>query len=99
MGQDTPIENCNVLTSCFSLLTCPLLNIRYYPASKVYFSNGKNLWEFQVGPSVGIYARDEVWAACHILERITEISGAVVSFDPVPIPGDWNRAGAHTNYR
>lgn len=23
----------------------------------------------------------------------------VVSFDPKPIPGDWNGAGAHCNYR
>nr|GMD32497.1 glutamine synthetase nodule isozyme [Ipomoea batatas] len=56
-------------------------------------------WEFQVGPSVGISAGDEVWVARYILERITEIAGVVLSFDPKPIPGDWNGAGAHTNYR
>lgn len=55
-------------------------------------------WEFQVGPSVGISSGDELWAARYILERITEIAGVVVSFDPKPIPGDWNGAGAHTNY-
>ncbi|CAL1387839.1 unnamed protein product [Linum trigynum] len=55
-------------------------------------------WEFQVGPSVGISAGDEVWVARYILERITEVAGVVVSFDPKPIPGDWNGAGAHTNY-
>nr|GLL35311.1 glutamine synthetase cytosolic isozyme [Ipomoea trifida] len=55
-------------------------------------------WEFQVGPSVGISAGDEVWVARYILERITEIAGVVLSFDPKPIPGDWNGAGAHTNY-
>ncbi|KAK7844897.1 glutamine synthetase cytosolic isozyme 2 [Quercus suber] len=55
-------------------------------------------WEFQVGPSVGISAGDELWAARYILERITEIAGVVVSFDPKPIQGDWNGAGAHTNY-
>jgi glutamine synthetase len=32
------------------------------------------------------------------LQRITEIAGVVVTFDPKPIPGDWNGAGAHTNY-
>ncbi|CAN0909878.1 Glutamine synthetase cytosolic isozyme [Linum grandiflorum] len=55
-------------------------------------------WEFQVGPSVGISAGDQVWVARYILERITEIAGVVVSFDPKPIKGDWNGAGAHTNY-
>ncbi|KAM0897003.1 hypothetical protein ACQ4PT_022842 [Festuca glaucescens] len=43
-------------------------------------------WEFQVGPSVGISAGDQLWAARYILERITEIAGVVVSFDPKPIP-------------
>uniref|UniRef100_A0A6N2LG22 Glutamine synthetase n=1 Tax=Salix viminalis TaxID=40686 RepID=A0A6N2LG22_SALVM len=55
-------------------------------------------WEFQVGPSVGISSGDELWAARYILERITEVAGVVLSFDPKPIQGDWNGAGAHTNY-
>ncbi|XP_073295655.1 glutamine synthetase cytosolic isozyme-like isoform X1 [Primulina huaijiensis] len=55
-------------------------------------------WEFQVGPSVGISAGDQIWVARYILERITEIAGVVLSLDPKPIPGDWNGAGAHTNY-
>ncbi|KAL2554830.1 Glutamine synthetase cytosolic isozyme 1-1 [Forsythia ovata] len=55
-------------------------------------------WEYQVGPSVGISAGDQVWVSRYILERITEIAGVAVSFDPKPIPGDWNGAGAHTNY-
>ncbi|CAN1228552.1 Glutamine synthetase cytosolic isozyme 2 [Linum perenne] len=46
----------------------------------------------------GISAGDEVWVARYILERITEIAGVVLSFDPKPIQGDWNGAGAHTNY-
>ncbi|OMO49325.1 hypothetical protein CCACVL1_31074 [Corchorus capsularis] len=56
-------------------------------------------WEFQVGPAVGISAGDELWVARYILERITEIAGVILSFDPKPIQGDWNGAGAHTNYR
>ncbi|PON82329.1 Glutamine synthetase [Trema orientale] len=55
-------------------------------------------WEFQVGPCVGIGAGDQTWTARYILERITEIAGVVLSLDPKPIPGDWNGAGAHTNY-
>ncbi|KAM3283582.1 hypothetical protein P3S67_027227 [Capsicum chacoense] len=54
--------------------------------------------EFQVGPSVGIASGDELWVAHYILERTCEIAGVVVSFDPKPIPGDWNGTGAHTNY-
>ncbi|KAM5584894.1 hypothetical protein ABKV19_004323 [Rosa sericea] len=53
-------------------------------------------WNYD-GPSVGISTGDELWVARYILERITEIAGVVLSFDPKPIPGDWN--GAHTNYR
>ncbi|KAJ0238400.1 Glutamine synthetase cytosolic isozyme 1-3 [Hirschfeldia incana] len=55
-------------------------------------------WEFQVGPVEGISAGDQVWMARFLLERITEISGVNVSFDPKPVPGDWNGAGAHCNY-
>lgn len=55
-------------------------------------------WEFQVGPAVGISAGDQLWVARYILERITEIAGVVLSFDPKPIQGDWNGAGAHANY-
>ncbi|CAN6991093.1 hypothetical protein IGI04_003407 [Brassica rapa subsp. trilocularis] len=55
-------------------------------------------WEFQVGPVEGISAGDQVWIARFLLERITEISGVNVSFDPKPVPGDWNGAGAHCNY-
>uniref|UniRef100_A0A1S3YGA9 glutamine synthetase n=1 Tax=Nicotiana tabacum TaxID=4097 RepID=A0A1S3YGA9_TOBAC len=67
-------------------LTSPLLLL--YSTSSYY----------SVAPSVGISAADEYWAARYILERITEITGVVVSFDPKPIPGDWDGAGAHTNY-
>ncbi|KAK7825811.1 glutamine synthetase nodule isozyme [Quercus suber] len=89
-------------------------------------------WEFQVGPVGGISAGDQLWVARYILERVTEIAGVTLSFDPKPIEvrlsfslifcgantwlgiliilmwtnfvetlchqGDWNGAGAHTNY-
>ncbi|KAF7085757.1 hypothetical protein CFC21_089151 [Triticum aestivum] len=35
-------------------------------------------WEFQVGPTVGISAGDQVWVARYLLERITEIAGVVI---------------------
>lgn len=55
-------------------------------------------WEFQVGPTVGIAAGDDLWMARYILERVCEMVNCLVSLDPKPIPGDWNGAGAHCNF-
>jgi len=55
-------------------------------------------WEFQVGPTEGIDMGDDLWMARYILERVAEEFGVVVSFDPKPMEGDWNGAGAHCNY-
>ena len=41
---------------------------------------------------------DHLWISRFLLERVAEEFGVVVTFDPKPIPGDWNGAGAHTNY-
>jgi len=41
---------------------------------------------------------DQLWVARFMLHRVAEDFGVVVSFDPKPIPGDWNGAGAHCNY-
>lgn len=55
-------------------------------------------WEFQVGPCEGISVGDDLWVARYILHRVAEDFGVIVTFDPKPMPGDWNGAGAHTNY-
>ncbi|KAK6627150.1 hypothetical protein RUM44_009627 [Polyplax serrata] len=55
-------------------------------------------WEFQVGPTEGIHAGDELWVARYILLRVAEEFGVCVSFDPKPMEGNWNGAGAHTNF-
>lgn len=34
----------------------------------------------------------------YILHRVAEEFGVVVTFDPKPVVGNWNGAGAHTNY-
>lgn len=55
-------------------------------------------WEFQVGPSVGVTMADDMWVARYLLHRVAEDFGVIVSLDPKPVPGNWNGAGAHTNF-
>lgn len=55
-------------------------------------------WEFQVGPCIGIALGDEMWMSRYILMRLAEQFNIDVTFDPKPIPGDWNGAGGHMNY-
>ena len=68
----------------------------------VYVDHGRSFlfqWEYQVGPCEGIDMGDHLWISRFILHRVAEDFGIKVTFDPKPIPGDWNGAGAHTNYR
>lgn len=55
-------------------------------------------WEFQVGTCQGINMGDHLWMARFILHRVCEDFGLIASFDPKPIPGNWNGAGCHTNF-
>lgn len=54
--------------------------------------------EYQIGPSYGMKAADDLWMSRFILHRIAEEYGVVVTFDPKPVHGQWNGAGAHINF-
>jgi glutamine synthetase len=54
-------------------------------------------WEFQIGPSVGINAADELIIARYLLQRIAEKYDAHITYLPKPIYNA-NGSGCHINF-
>lgn len=68
---------------------------------KIYGINAEVMpgqWEFQIGTADPITVADHLLLARYILYRLGEMHEISITLYPKPVRGDWNGAGAHTNF-
>jgi glutamine synthetase len=68
---------------------------------KIYGINAEVMpgqWEFQIGTGGPLEVADHLQIARWLLFRLGEDLGVSATLHPKPVRGDWNGAGAHTNF-
>ena len=68
---------------------------------KIYGINAEVMpgqWEFQIGTADPLTVADHLLLARYLLYRLGEDHSITITLYPKPVRGDWNGAGAHTNF-